>query len=148
MSAVLIDTNVLLYAYDAADAARSDHALRVLRHLHETLAGRLSVQCLAEFFSVATRKLKPPLLPTQALEQIDLWASTFPVFDLTVAVVREAARDVRDHQFAYYDAQMWAMAKLNQIPLVFTQDIPSALSLEGVRYVNPFAEDFVLEEWV
>ncbi len=63
MSAVLIDTNVLLYAYDAADAARSDHALRVLRHLQETLAGRLSVQCLAEFFSVATRKLKPPLLP-------------------------------------------------------------------------------------
>ncbi len=63
-------------------------------------------------------------------------------------MVREAARGVRDHQFAYYDAQMWAMAKLNQIPLVFTQDIPSALSLEGVRYVNPFAEDFVLEEWV
>lgn len=148
MPTVLIDTNVLLYAYDTADAARSDRALHVLRHLQETQAGRLSVQCLAEFFSVATRKLKPPLQPAEALEQIDLWASAYPVFELTVAVVREAARGVRDHQLAYYDAQMWAMAKLNQIPLVFTEDIPSAASLEGVRYVNPFAEDFVLEEWV
>lgn len=148
MPTVLIDTNVLLYAYDTADAERSARALRVLSHLQETQEGRLSVQCLAEFFSVATRKLKPPLEPAQALEQVELWANTFPVFELTVAIVREAARGVRDHQLAYYDAQVWATAKLNQIPLVLTKDTPSAGSLEGVRYVNPFAKDFVLEEWV
>lgn len=148
MNSILMDTNLLLYAYDTADVPRSELALSVLKHLHETQTGRLSVQCLAEFFGVSTRRLKPPLEPDQALEQIDLWADAYPVLDLTVAVVREAGRGVRDHQLAYYDAQMWATAKLNQIQIVFTEDIPSAILLEGVRYVNPFAENFVLDEWV
>ncbi|TAH53143.1 MAG: PIN domain-containing protein [Chloroflexota bacterium] len=147
MRAILIDTNVLLYAYDPNDLARSERAQNVLRHLEESNMGRVSVQCLAEFFSIATRKLKPPLSSAEALTQIELLARSYPVLDLTLGVILEAARGVRDYQLAYYDAQLWAMAKLNQIPIIFSEDMPSALVLEGVGYVNPFAENFVLEEW-
>ncbi|OQY91017.1 MAG: hypothetical protein B6D41_09435 [Chloroflexi bacterium UTCFX4] len=147
MRAILIDTNVLLYAYDPNDLARSERAQNVLRHLEESNMGRVSVQCLAEFFSIATRKLKPPLSSAEALTQIELLARSYPVLDLTLGVILEAARGVRDYQLAYYDAQLWAMAKLNQIPIIFSEDMPSALVLEGVGYVNPFADNFVLEEW-
>ena len=147
MPAILIDTNVLLYAYDAGDRLRHDVALRVLRHLEQTGTGRFSVQCLAEFFSVSTRKLKPPMTPADALQEIELISRSFPVFDLSVPVVTEAARGVRDHHMAYYDAQLWATARLHQVPIIFSEDFTNGQVIEGVRFVNPFVSDFVLDAW-
>ncbi|MBU2610397.1 MAG: hypothetical protein KJ606_05560 [Chloroflexi bacterium] len=66
----------------------------------------------------------------------------------------KAARGVRDHALAYYNAQSWAAARLNQVPLVFSEDFCAAptrqdgLTLEGIRFVNPFAQGFEVEEWV
>ena len=47
---------------------------------------------------------------------------------------------MRDHALAYYDAQIWATARLSQIPVIFSEDFNSWSSLEGVRFVNPFDE--------
>lgn len=80
----------------------------------------------------------------QVAALIQLW----PIVDLTAAVVLEAARGVRDHSLAYYDAQIWATAKLNQIPVIFSEDFNSGATLEGVRFVNPFAPTFRLDDWV
>ncbi|MGB8646110.1 MAG: PIN domain-containing protein [Anaerolineae bacterium] len=148
MSIILIDTNLLLYAYDVTEPGRSGRAQAMLDQLKGTGLGRLSVQCLAEFFSISTRKLKPPLTRAQALTQIALMGEAYPVLDLTLAIVLEATRGARDHQLAYYDAQIWATAKLNQIPVIFSEDFPSADVLEGVRFVNPFAADFDLDNWI
>jgi len=59
----------------------------------------------------------------------------------------EAGRGVRDYKLAYYDAQIWATAKLNQVPVVFSEDFNDGQVLEGVRFVNPFAMGFNLEDW-
>jgi len=45
------------------------------------------------------------------------------------------------------DAQ-WATARLNQVPVVFSEDFRSGSLLEGVRFVNPFLPEFLLEEWL
>lgn len=148
MDAILIDTNVLVYAYDVNDAARQDRSHQVLRQLGAMAVGRLSVQCLAEFFSVVTRKLKLPLTPAEALQQMELLSQAYPVLDLTLPVILEAARGVRDHQLSYYDAQLWALARLNQIPFVFTEDFTDGQMLEGIRFVNPFAPGFALGAWL
>ncbi len=147
-NAILVDTNVLVYAYDGNEPTRASLASNLLKRLEAAASGRLSVQCLAEFFSVSTRKLDPPLTPAEATIQVELLARTFPVLDLTAGVVLEAARGVRDHQMAYYDAQLWAMAKLNQIPIILTEDFAAGSVLEGIRFVNPFAPDFVMEQWI
>ncbi len=147
MSGILIDTNVLLYAHDQNDPLRQEMALAVLKQLEALATGQLSVQSLAEFSSLATRKLRPPLSPAQALQQIEWLAEAYPVFDLTAAIVLEAMRGVRDHQLSYYDAQLWATAKLNQIPVIFSEEFASGSVIEGVRFINPFVADFVLEAW-
>ncbi len=147
MPAILVDTNLLLYVFDAADTRRQNRAIEVLRHLEGAASGRLSAQSLAEFASVATRKLRPPLTPAQMLQQVERFSQAMPVLDLTSAIVIEAARGVRDYHLAYYDAQIWAAARLNQIPVIFSEDFSSGSTLEGVRFVNPFAADFALEVW-
>ena len=144
---ILIDTNLLIYLYDLNQHDKQKQAERVLEHLELTRSGRLSVQALAEFFSVATRKLSPSLTSTEALDQVTLFIRLWPVFDLTPMIVIEAGRGVRDHKLSYYDAQVWATARLNQVPVVFSEDFRDGSILEGVRFVNPFSPKFLLEKW-
>ncbi len=46
-----------------------------------------------------------------------------------------------------FDAQLWATALLNQVPVIFSEDFASGASLEGVRLVNPFSSGFDLADW-
>jgi predicted nucleic acid-binding protein len=144
---VLIDTNVLVYVFDHADSARQDQAIRVSQHLQLNDSGRLSAQSLAEFCAVTTRGHHPLLTRAEAAVQVERFARAFRVLDVTPMIVIEAARGARDHGLAYYDAQIWAAARLNQIATVFSEDFNAGATLEGVRFVNPFAADFVLEAW-
>jgi len=68
MPPILIDTNLLIYLYDQNQPDKQNQSERVLEQLELTHTGRLSVQALSEFFSVATRKLSPSLTPAQALD--------------------------------------------------------------------------------
>ena len=145
---ILIDTNLLVYLYDKNQPEKQKQAQRVLEELELSMAGCLSVQNLAEFMSVVTRKLSPPMLPEQALQQAALFARLWPVFALTPLIVLEAGRGVRDHQMSYYDAQLWATARLNQVPIIFSEDFAAGSVVEGVRFVNPFAEGFALHSWL
>jgi len=138
---VLIDTNILVYAHDPGDPDKAARAIEVLDHLQATQQGRLSVQNLAEFYVVATRGRKPLLTKENASSQLDLLARAFRVLDVTPMIVLEACRGVADHSLSYWDAQLWAAARLNQIPIVFSEDFQLGAALEGVRFTNPFAVD-------
>jgi predicted nucleic acid-binding protein len=144
---ILIDTNILIYASDPRDPAKQDQAIRLLQYLEMNSRGCLSVQCLAEFINVTTRTIHPLYTRAEAFVQVEHLARTYRVFDLTPLIVMEAARAVRDFSLAYFDAQIWASARLNQVAIVFSEDFQDGQVLEGVRFVNPFAADFVLEAW-
>ncbi len=147
MPPILIDTNLLVYLYDAQSPPKAARSQSVLEYLETTRTGRLSVQNLSEFFHVSTRKLDPPLSRTEALAQISLFTRLWPVFDLTPMIALEAARGARDHDLAYYDAQIWACARMNQVAIIFSEDFSDGQILEGVRFVNPFSSDFRIEAW-
>jgi predicted nucleic acid-binding protein len=145
---ILVDTNVLVYFYDPNSPQKQREAGAVLDRLLEAGQGRLSVQSLAELINAALRKLDPPLTPPQAMEQVSFFAASWPILDLTPQIILEAARGVRDHTLAYYDAQIWAAARLNQIPVIFSEDFQDGQILEGVRFVNPFKKGFDVAEWL
>ncbi len=148
MAAVLIDTNILVCAHDLGEYAKQDQAIRVLERLQLGGNASLSVQCLAEFFSIMTRGKAPKLTIPEAERQVGHLALAYSVLPLTVPIILEAARGGREHQLSYYDAQIWATAKLNQIPTLLSEDLASGAVLEGIRFVNPFDPDFAVEQWV
>ncbi len=148
MPIVLIDTNLLVYAADSRDKSRQDKAVEVLKALVDAEAGCLSVQSLSEFVAVVTRKLSPPFTGQEALVQVQKLIDTFPILELTEFVVLEAIRGLSRYRFSYYDAQLWATARLNQIPLIFSEDFDSGSTIEGVTFVNPFEKSFRLEDWI
>jgi predicted nucleic acid-binding protein len=148
MSGVLVDTNVLVYAHDAREPAKQARAISVLEGLHASGRGSLSVQSLAEFFVATTRGASPRLKPAAAARQVELLIAAWPVLDLTPAILVEAGRGVTERKLSYFDAQLWATARLNQLGTVLSEDFPSGSSLDGVRFVNPFAIEFSLESWL
>lgn len=68
MATVLIDTNVLVYAYDRREPEKQRQAILVLEQLQVAGLGCLSVQCLAEFFRVVIRG-QCPILPFDIASQ-------------------------------------------------------------------------------
>lgn len=147
MTAILIDTNLLVYAHDRGEYVKQGQAIELLGQLQSAGSGRLSAQCLAEFFSVVTRGPSPRLTISEASLQVERLARVWPVVDVTSQIVLEATRGVREYQFSFWDAQIWAAARLNQIPTVFSEDFSDGSVLEGVRFVNPFSAGFRSEEW-
>ncbi len=142
---VFVDTNVLVYAYDRSEPEKQGKALEVLDGLATTRTGVISTQVLAEFFVTVTRKIPAPLSVSEGYQRIENYLQVWTVLDLTGMVVLEAIRGVRDYQFNFWDAQIWAAARLNQIPVVFSEDFNTGTLIEGVRFVNPFSENFQVE---
>jgi predicted nucleic acid-binding protein len=138
----VLDTNVLVYLHDAGDPVRQQRAANVVARVGRSASAALPAQVLSELSSVALRKLRPPLDPGELYDLVDALMRAFPVLPLTCTVVLEALRGVRDHQLSYYDAQIWAAARLAQIPVLLSEDFSSGTRLEGVSFVNPFASGF------
>lgn len=147
MAKILVDTNVLIYAYDRSEPEKQRRALYVLDSLARDSSGCLSTQVLSEFFVNVTHKIVTPLSVAQAIERIEHYSELWPVFEVTAQTVLKAVKGTQVHGFSFWDAQIWAAARLNQAEVIFSEDFNPGSVIEGVRFVNPFAEDFRAVEW-
>jgi predicted nucleic acid-binding protein len=148
MTGILIDTNILVYSVDLAEPQKRQLARELLMKLQLHQQGCLSTQCVSEFFNVVSHRKLPKVSFVDGATQVEYFLRSFPVFPLTPGIVRDAIRAVQTYQIPYYDAQIWACAHLNQIPMVFSEDFSDGQTIEGVRFVDPFAETFELEKWI
>ena len=142
MSLVLLDTNVFVHAYDPGDARKQVRAEEVLGEFQPTRLAAISAQVLGEFFRVVTTRLDPAIAAPQALELVGLLAQSFTPWSIDDVIVLEAARGVRDHKMGYWDAQIWATARLRGARFVLSEDFDDGRVLEGVTFLDPFSPAF------
>ena len=143
-SAYLIDTNILIYAYDARDAFKQQRAVEVMRTLQAARLGALSVQVLGEFYVNVTRKPLVPLTIEQArLSSVRLCRS-WPVLDVTARAYLDALLGVSLYQLSFWDALVWATARDAEIGNIVTEDQEHLRLVGDVRYYNPFDRQFDL----
>ena len=143
-NAFLLDTNILVYAHDPRDRLKQERAFMVLDSLIRSGRAVLSVQCLSEFFSAATRRLPEPLEPATAMAQVERLVRSCRVLDLTPTAVLEGCRGSAQYGLSIWDALIWAVGKLNQVAYILTEDAEHERFLEGVRFLNPFHPTFDL----
>ena len=142
MPATLLDTNILVYSYDLRDRRKQSRAVELLNALILGEQAVVSVQCLAEFFAIVTRRLPEPLAPRDALERAEHFARVCHVLELGPAITLEGLRASVRYGLSPWDGLIWAAAKLNQVPYILTEDAEHGRVLEGVRYLNPFDPSF------
>ena len=140
----LIDTNVLIYAYDAADPGKRDTAIGVLERLATTGRGALSVQVLGEFYTNVIRKPRIPLTRAQARDSVIRLSTSWHTLEVEVRTMLAAAEASALHGLPYWDALVWATARVNGIQTVLTEDGQDGRVIDTVQLVNPFAPSFDL----
>lgn len=138
----LLDANVLIYALDAREPEKRERSKEVIRRTALAGSAALPVHALSEFANVCLKKLRPPLAPQEIRLEVERLSLAFPVLPLTAPVVGEALRGVREHRFSYYDAQVWAAARLGQVPVILSEDFNPGAVVEGVSFSDPFDPAF------
>ena len=134
---VLIDTNILVYAYNRSEYVKQQKALTLIDQIVTLDNGLLSTQILSEFFNAVTRKIPEPLSLEEAEERVKNYCQIWPILQINEMIVLEAIRGVKTHCFSYWDALIWATARLNQAGVILSEDFSHDSFVEGVRFVNP-----------
>jgi predicted nucleic acid-binding protein len=131
---VFFDTNVLIYAV-ALDDLRNAPAEQLL-----SSGGRISVQILNEFVSVARRKLLMPWSDvTEALAAFrDLCPSPLAI---TIAIHEAALKIAEKHGYGIYDALVIAAALESGCSVLYSEDFQDGQTIDGQLTIrNPFIQ--------
>jgi predicted nucleic acid-binding protein len=137
MTAVFVDTNVLIYSEDGADSARQARAIDWLRELWQRRCGRLSTQVLNEFYVNATRRIQPPMPAGDARAEVRRYQRWQP-WAIDHATVETAWSVESRFGFNYWDALIVAAAQQQGCELLLTEDLQHDQQIDGVRVINPF----------
>jgi predicted nucleic acid-binding protein len=136
-----LDTNIMLAIIDGRDASKALKAETLLAKLIQKRLGAIPAQVLGEY---ARNALRFGLEPADVYADLEDYGTALPILPLTAAVALEAVRGVQQHKLSYFDAQIWACVKLNQVPTILTEDFNTGSTLEGVTFLNPFTDGFEL----
>ena len=135
---VFVDTNVLVYRHDAADAAKQARAEDWITCIVDRHAGRLSFQVLQELYATLTRKLQPNLERQEARDIVGLLASWNPLA-VDLPLVRRAW-DLQDrYSLSWWDALIVAAAQISASRVLLTEDLQHGQVFGTVRVIDPFA---------
>jgi predicted nucleic acid-binding protein len=130
-----IDSNILVYAYDSEAKARHEEAVALMTRaaLSDCV---LTLQGLAEFFNVTTRKAK--LQPADAAAAIDRMLAVFEIHAADPATLPDAIGAVTRHHLSFWDAMLWATVQQAGCSLLLTEDFQDRRQLGTVTFINPF----------
>jgi predicted nucleic acid-binding protein len=138
-----------VYAVDVPSGPKAQVATSVVEALSIQERLYLTPQVILEFFraTVYTRGRAPILTAAEAVIWIDYMLRSARCLPLDESITREAVRAVVDLQMSIFDAQMLAAARLHEMQVIITEDLPGGRTeIDGVRYINPFARSFTLEQ--
>jgi predicted nucleic acid-binding protein len=146
VTALFLDTNVLVYSRDRSEAVKGPRARDLVHKIFRRGRPAISVQVLSEFFWTVTRKLPLPLNPAEARAESRRLMVLCQVADLTPALFEKALSLNMDYQLPLWDAQIVAAAALCESAIILSEDFQHRQVLEGITFLNPFAADFREEE--
>ena len=133
---IFVDTNVWVYAVDAADPVKRERAMEVIA----PAPGRdlvISTQVLTEFYAVVTRKLAVQVTPDEAAAMVGQ-LSILPVVAIDASLVVSAITGSRDWQISIWDALIIRAAEVAGCRRVLSEDLAHGRTYGSVAIENPF----------
>lgn len=132
-----VDANVLVYAHDASAGDKKAVAEQLLTRLWSSGTGCLSIQVLQEFFVTVTRKVAAPL-PIIEAEELIREFGVWRVFSPNVDDVLRAINLQQQSKVSFWDAMVVQAASELQCDVLWTEDLQSGQTIQGVRIQDPF----------
>ncbi len=133
---VFVDTNILVYAFDASDNERHTRAERAVAPLLHEDRFRLSTQILQEFYVTMTRKVARPWKAEEALDVLDDLTS-WPIVVVDYDLIRESVLLSEESRLSFWDALVVNSAARSGAVTLLTEDMNHGQVIRGVRVSNP-----------
>ncbi len=137
MSAVFVDTNVLLYAFDEADKTKQQRAREWLSACWQRRCGRLSTQVLNEFYANARKRFSNAVSAGDARSEVRRYQQWKP-WQIDQPTVETAWAVESRYGISYWDALMVAAAQHMGCRWLLTEDLQHGQRLDKVLVINPF----------
>jgi len=132
-----VDSNILVYAFDASQPGKREVASSLIFRLAEDNRILLSTQVLQEFFVTVTRKIATPIQPEKALALVSDFAA-WPVHVVDVETIRRACRLVSKAKLSFWDSLIICAAAAFGAGTLYSEDLQHGQRILGLRIVNPF----------
>ena len=135
----LIDTNILVYAYDLAAGDKHEKSKEIVKRAWENKIV-VSLQNLCEFFVVVTQKVEKPVSRKQAREIVGdvLSSKEWIVIDRTEKTLIKAMELTRKTGVHLWDTIIAATMMDYGIIEIITENEKDFSLIEGIKPINPF----------
>lgn len=132
-----LDSNILVYAYDASDPRKQRIAQDLVRRavLGEMV---ISTQVLAEFAATLLHKLSPAAPAQDVLSLLDA-LDPIKVISLDADTVRRAVAAHAEFGIHFYDGMIVAASERAGCSRILSEDLNPGQKYFGVLVENPFA---------
>jgi predicted nucleic acid-binding protein len=132
---IAVDTNVLIYACDRADARRQKIALDLVTDAED---GVLLWQVACEFLSASRKLSKQGFTSTHAWNRLAEFRDLLPLVLPSEAILVRAKELHLTRGASLWDALILAACVDAGVEILYSEDLPGFDDFEGVRVVNPF----------
>jgi predicted nucleic acid-binding protein len=136
----LLDTNVLVYAYDVSETRRRTIAKTLVDEIWDAGGGVVTLQNLSEFFFAVTRKVnKPvPVVDAKTIVSDMLRSSRWRVIDRNAGTLMKAIEIVESVRAPFWDALIAACMLERGIEVIVTENEKDFKNISGITAMNPF----------
>ena len=134
-----LDTNILVYADDGTDAEKQKTAIRLVAEGIRNGQAVVSTQVLSEFWVTVTQKIQVTLDSEEAEKEMDRFKA-MRIVGIEYDTVRAAIHLQKRFRISYWDSLIIAAAAIAGCRCVYSEDLNTGQSFNGLSIVNPFAE--------
>jgi predicted nucleic acid-binding protein len=140
--AALIDTDILVYRFDARFPDKQKIATEILRNGIAADTIRVPHQAILEFVAATTRPVRGDsiLKLSHALREAEEFLRQFTVLYPNESIVRHAIRGCTAYQLSWFDAHLWSYAEHYVLSEILSEDFQHDRHYGTVRIVNPFGK--------
>lgn len=134
----LIDTNILVYAFDNKDLIKKRRCERLLKEIiGKKFKFYLSTQILSEFYVVTTGKTAKILEKEEAKQIVEEISEIFNILEIKKEAIIEAIRISVFHKTSFWDALIAATMLENNIFTIYTENEKDFSKITELKIINP-----------
>lgn len=140
MSAELLDTNIIVYAYDASEKEKHGTCKKLVEACWSSKKSyAVSLQNLSEFYVVITEKVERPLAAEAAGEIISdiINFQGWKKLAIESSTILSAINIAKEYDLRYWDALLAATMRTNQVFTIYTED-EEFNKIPWLKVINPF----------
>jgi len=134
---IFVDTNIIVYAYDASSGEKHSKALKIMKDLWGTGNGITSTQVLQEFFVSVTGKIAKPLSIITAKEIVKDFLKWKTVI-INGEIILEAIDIHNERRYSFWNSLIIVSAIAGGAETLLSEDLSDKHKIKGIVIKNPF----------